>query len=72
MDRGKRIKNSRNRRGSFLWQTLDHFTAIIYSLFIFGRFGESLSSRDTYCRRSYLSSVLSSRNASSIRSYIAL
>lgn len=69
MDRGKRMKKSRNRRGSFLWQTLDHFTAVIYSLFIFGRFGESLSSHDTYCRRSYLSSLLSGKNASRAASF---
>ena len=69
MNRGKKIKSARTGRGSFLWQTVDHFTAVIYSLFIFGRFGESLSNRDTYCRRSYLSSLLSRRNASRAASF---
>ena len=62
MNKGKRIKSARSKKGSFLWQTLDHFTALIYSLFIFGRIGEKLSSRDTYCKRSYLSSLLSRKN----------
>jgi len=66
MDREKRIRPKRNRSGSFLWQMLDRFTAFLYSLFIFGRVGESMSDENTYCRRSFLAQSFSNRNKAKI------
>ncbi len=48
----KKIRH--NGRKSFLWSLADKLTAMIYSFFIDGRIGDMLSSRDTYCKRSFL------------------
>lgn len=62
MNKGRNMRVARRGKGSFLWQTVDRFTAFLYSLFIFGRFGESLASQDTYCKRSYLAKRFSGRS----------
>ncbi len=54
MNKGKIIKQRKSHRGSLIWAMLNSFTAFLYSLFIFGRVGEHLSSRNTYCKRSLL------------------
>jgi hypothetical protein len=40
-----------------LWNTVDSFTARIYTFFTRGRVGESLSSKNTLCRQSFLANT---------------
>ncbi len=51
----KKIRHKRRR--SLLWSLADRLTAMIYSFFIHGRIGDMLSSRNTYCKRSFISRV---------------
>lgn len=67
MNRVRRSKASKSRNGSFLWQAVDRFTAFIYSIFIFGRFGEHLSSENTYSKRSFIAGLFSARKRSAAR-----
>ncbi len=67
MDRAKRIRRKRSKRQSLLWNALDRFTAFLYALFVFGRLGDSMSSEDTYCKRSFLAQSFSNRNKLNIK-----
>ena len=58
MDRSSKIRVKR-KRTSVIWTAIDSFTAFIYSLFVFGRFGEHLSSEKTLCKRSFFARSVS-------------